>query len=164
MLSQEERDQLVEFLSHHCMCDSLTRKEVGHFLEYTDLIEFKKGDVIADIGEFSEALYFIIEGNAALMGGKGTGAMEIGYMEHGELAGELSFFDRVPRQIRMVAKSPKVRLLKLSRSMYMRLRVENPFIAVNLLEYAIISLDHLLRRTSKDMTTLSTYIFSSGKK
>lgn len=64
----------------------------------------------------------------------------------------------------MRALSDKTRLLRLSRSMYDRLRVENPYIAVNLLEFAIISLDHLIRRVSEDVATYAHYLYSPGKK
>ena len=60
--------------------------------------------------------------------------------------------------MRLVAKSADTRLLRLSRTMYQRLRVEHPFIAVNLLEQAIVNLDHLFRRVSHDMATFSRYV------
>jgi hypothetical protein len=48
--------------------------------------------------------------------------------------------------------------------MYLRLRVEHPYIAVNLLEHAIVSLDHLLRRVSNDVATFSRYLYGPGKR
>ncbi|OIQ74119.1 hypothetical protein GALL_442350 [mine drainage metagenome] len=47
--------------------------------------------------------------------------------------------------------------------MYQRLRLERPLLAVLLLEAAIISLDHLYRRTSTDMTQLNRYIHRTGR-
>jgi len=55
-------------------------------------------------------------------------------------------------------------LLKLSRAMYKRLRVEHPYITVNLLEHAIISLDHLFRQASNDLSSLSSYFNMPGRK
>ena len=75
----------------------------------------------------------------------------------------MSFFDREPRSVRLLAKSADTRLLRLTRTMYTRLRVEHPFIAVNLLEHAIINLDHLFRRVSQDVATFSRYVYG-GKK
>ena len=85
-------------------------------------------------------------------------------MKEGELMGEMSFFDRHPRSLRMRALSQDTQLLKLPRPMYQRLRVEHPYIAVNLLEHAIISLDRLVRRVSADEATLAHYIYGAGRK
>jgi hypothetical protein len=75
----------------------------------------------------------------------------------------MSFFDRRPRSVRLEAIK-KTQLLKLSRSMYQRLRVEHPYIAVNLLEHAIVSLDHLFRRASHDVSTFANYLYALGRK
>jgi len=155
---------LTEFLNQQYLCESLTIKEVKTLLEYTELITFKKREIIADIGEVGEALYFVVRGEAALVYDNGHNEVEIGRMNEGELMGEMSFFDRQPRSVRMVAMSSDTRLLRLTRTMYKRLRVEHPFIAVNLLEHAIISLDHLIRRVSTDVATFNRYFYAAGKK
>ena len=72
--------------------------------------------------------------------------------------GEMSFFDREPRSARIRAMAD-TQLLKLSRKMYTRLRVEHPYIAVNLLEHAIISLDHLFRRVGMDIASFNQYMY-----
>ena len=81
-----------------------------------------------------------------------------------ELMGEMSFFDRQPRSVRIRSVADETQLLKLSRAMYKRLRVEHPYIAVNLLEHAIVSLDHLFRQVSRDVTTFANYFYAPGKK
>jgi hypothetical protein len=64
----------------------------------------------------------------------------------------------------MRAKSDDTRVLLLSRAKYKRIRVEHPYIAVNLLEHAVISLDHLFRRVSNDVAGFSQYIHGTGIK
>ncbi len=160
----DERAKLVDFLRKHCHCETLTPREVESLIEYTELMDLGPGQVIADIGEIGEAIYFIIQGEAVITHGPEHDEVEVGRMLEGELIGSVSFFDRETRNIRLRAGRKRTRLLKLSYPMYMRLRVENPFIAVNLLEYAIISLEHLIRRLSKDMTDLNLYLFSTGKR
>lgn len=155
---------LTSFLNQQYLCESLTIKEVQTLLDYTDLVEFKKGDVIADIGEVGEALYFVIKGEAALYYQDAGQDTEVGRMKEGELVGEMSFFDRTPRSVSAHAIMNDTQLLKLSRAMYERLRVEHPYIAVNFLEHAIVSLDHLFRRVSSDVATFSNYYFSPGRK
>jgi hypothetical protein len=78
--------------------------------------------------------------------------------------GEMSFFDRQARSARTRSMSANTRLLKLNRAMYKRLRVEHPYIAVNLLENAIISLDHLFRRLTMDVASFNQYMYGNGPK
>ena len=156
--------KLNEFLSKNPMSASLTPSEVSVLLEYLEVVSFKSRQVIAEIGEVGEALYFVVDGEAALYHDDGGREVEVGRMKEGELMGEMSFFDRVPRAVRMRALSNNTSVLKLTRSMYDRLRVERPYIAVNLLEFAIISLDHLIRRVSEDVATFNRYFYAPGKK
>lgn len=155
---------LAAFLNQQYLCESLTVKEVQTLLDYTDLVTYQKAEVIADIGDVGEALYFVISGEAVLMAGGEGAETEVGRMQEGELIGEMSFFDRRPRTVRMRAMRDNTQLLKLPRAMYDRLRVEHPYIAVNLLEHAIVSLDHLFRRVSTDVATFSQYFYGPGKR
>ena len=164
MISVNEHPELVEQLRTQWCSETMKISEYATFLEYCELVEFKEGETIADIGEVGEALYFVVEGEVALVTGSTASEVEVGRIHTGELMGEMSFFDRNPRQVRLKAATPRDRLLKLTRPMYKRMRIEHPYIAVNLLEYAIISLDHLFRRASEDVSNLNLYVFGSGKK
>lgn len=164
MLKVEDHPGLVDQLRAQWASETMKYSEYSTFLEYCELVEFKEGETIADIGEVGEALYFVVEGEVALVTGSTASEVEVGRVHTGELMGEMSFFDRKPRQVRLKAATEHDRLLKLTRPMYKRLRIEHPYIAVNLLEYAIISLDHLFRRASEDVSNLNLYVFGSGKK
>ena len=159
-----DKVSLTQFLNQQYLCESLTLNEVSTLLDYTELVSFHKKDIIADIGDVGEALYFVVKGEAALFYEEGTEEIEAGRMQEGELMGEMSFFDRKPRMVQMRAMSEDTQVLKLSRAKYQRLRIEHPFIAVNLLEHAIISLDHLIRRVSMDLATFAKYIYGAGPK
>lgn len=159
-----EKVDLAHFLNQQYLCESLTIKEVRTLLDYTELVEVTKGAVIADVGEVGEALYFVIKGEVALFHDDNGKETEVGRMTEGELMGEMSFFDRLPRLVRLRSMTDNSQLLKLTRPMYLRLRVEHPYIAVNLLEHAIVSLDHLLRRVSHDMATFTQYLYGPGKR
>ena len=156
--------ELIGFLTQQYLCESLTQREVETLLEFTEVVEFRKNAIIADIGEVGEALYFVISGEAALMYEADGQTVELAAAREGELVGEMSFFDREPRSIRLMSMTAGTRLLRMSRIMYQRLRVEHPFIAVNLLEHAIISLDHLFRRVSQDVAAFSRYVFGATEK
>ena len=158
-----EKINLVQFINQQQLSESLTIKEVQLFLDYTEVVTYNKDDIIADIGEVGEALYFVIKGSTGLFHQDGSDETQVGTGDSGELMGEMSFFDREPRSVRMKATQNDTQLLKLSRTMYVRMRVEHPYIAVNLLEHAIVSLDHLFRRVSSDVATFSNFLYGKGK-
>ena len=159
-----DKEIVQRFLRDHELCKALTESEIDTFLEFTQEVTFNKGDTIADIGEVGDALYLVMSGEVVLLADDGNEELEVGRMRQGELAGEMSFFDRQPRTVRLRAVQNDSHLLKLTREMYKRLRVEHPYIVVNLLEFAIVSLDHLVRRQSSDVATFTKYLYGKGKK
>jgi len=158
-----EKINLVQFINQQRLSESLTIKEVQTFLDYTEVVTYDKDEIIADIGDVGEALYFVIKGSTGLFHQVGPDQTQVGTGESGELMGEMSFFDRQPRSVSIKATEDDTQLLKLSRTMYSRIRVEHPYIAVNLLEHAIVSLDHLFRRVSSDVATFSNFLYGKGK-
>ena len=160
----DEKIELAHMLNQQYLCESMTIKEVQTLIDYTSLVTFNKGDVIAEIDEIGDALYFVISGEIVLLRDDGGKENEVARVEQGELMGEMSFFDKRPRSVRLKAVKNNTQMLKLSRVMYDRLRAEHPYIAVNLLEHAIVSLDHLFRRVSKDMSTFANYFYAPGRK
>lgn len=163
-MTAKQKIDLTQFLNQQYLCESLTVAEIQKLLEYTELVRFRKNELIADIGEVGDALYFCVNGEAILIYEQAGEETEVGRLKVGEMMGEMSFFDRQPRLLRLRAERADTQLLKLSRPRYERLRVEHPYIAVNLLEHAMISLDHLLRRVSEDEMSLSRYMFGKGKR
>ena len=160
----DKKINLTQFLNQQYLCESLTISEVETLLDYTELVEFEQGAIIAEVGEVGESLYFVVAGEVTLLYDESGRELEIGRISAGEMAGEMSFFDRKPRLLRMRATSAATQLLCLARPMYERLRVEHPYIAVNLLEHALISLDHVVRRVSTDEMSLSRYMYGKGKR
>ncbi|HUX81980.1 MAG TPA: cyclic nucleotide-binding domain-containing protein [Halothiobacillus sp.] len=162
MITDSDRAQLIEFLSQHTDSKLFTAREVNAFLDFCDLMSLKTNDIIADIGEVGESLYFLLEGEAQLIVSTSNQEVVVGKIPAGEMLGEMSFFDRKPRNVRLRASKP-TRLLRLPRIMYNRMRLEYPVLTVLLLEYAVISLDNLYRRTSTDVAQLNQYIYNIGK-
>lgn len=158
-MGENRNINLSEFLNQQYLCEAMTTREIQILLEFTEEVQFKKNDIIADIGEVGEALYFVVEGEAALFQQAEGEMVELGRATAGGMIGSMSFFDRQPRSVRIIAMSDNTRLLRLSRTMYQRLRIEHPFIAVNLLEDAIVSLDALFRRVSQDVAAFSRYVY-----
>ena len=154
-----EQFNLNDVLCQNKFCESLTIREVNTFLEFTEAVTFQKGDIIADIGDIGDALFFVIEGVTGLFHDNQGKEVEIGELEAGELMGSMSFFDGQPRSARIRAMSKNTRLLRISKVMYNRLRVEHPYISVLLLEQAIMSLDHLFRGVSMDIASFNQYMY-----
>ena len=161
-MKSSNQEQIAEFLCQQKLCQTLTRNEILTFVEFTELVEVKKDEIIADIGEVGEALFFIISGEVALYFEDHGKDVIIGKLGHGELMGEMSFFDRQARSARIRSKHANTQLLKLTRPMYERLRVQHPYIAVVLLELAMVSLDHLFRRLSVDIASFNQYMYGNG--
>ena len=145
------KNTLVEQVQSTCpkFCEALTTTEVETFVEFCTLVEAEPNQVLADIGEVGE------EGGRELE--------VVGRIEAGCLVGEMSFFDRQPRTIRIrTKKKTGALLLSISRPMYKRLCVEHPYISVNLLEFVVMSLDKLIRNSSKDMATMYRQVAGIG--
>ncbi|TCV84074.1 Crp/Fnr family transcriptional regulator [Sulfurirhabdus autotrophica] len=156
--------QLTQFLSHQHLCDSLTIGEIHILLGYLTLMDLKKGEILSDIGDVGDSLYLVVKGEIAVTFDERGEEGEVVRAASGGLVGVMSFFDKQPRSVRLVAKAPKTQVLKLSRAMYKRMKVEQPYIAINIVEQAIISLDNLFRRVSSDFAQFSHYLYGAGYK
>ena len=156
--------QLVEQVKDTCheFCAALTDEEVSRFVRYTRIREMGSQEVVADIGEISDRFYLVIGGSIKLLQVDGEKEFEVGRIEPGCLVGELSFFDRQPRTVRLRARRSGVRLLEINRQMYNRIRIEEPYIATNLLEFVIRSLDSLVRHLSDENAKLHKQVTGLG--
>ena len=151
--NQELVDQVIDACPKFCA--ALTNDEVATFVKFTNLVEAEPNQILADIGEVGNEFYLILEGKIRLVNNEGGKEIDVGRIEAGCLAGEMSFFDRQPRSIRLRAgRKGNVRILSISRPMYKRLCVEHSYISVNLLEFVVMSLDKLIRNSSKDIATM----------
>lgn len=157
-MTKIKNKELVKLVIETCpqFCAALTKGEVATFVEFSNLVEAEPNQVIADIGEVGNEFFLVLDGSIKLVTEEGGKELEVvGRIQVGSLAGEMSFFDRQPRTIRLRTDKKKgARLLSISRPMYKRLCVEHSYISVNLLEFVVLSLDKLIRSSSKDMATM----------
>jgi len=156
--------QLVEQVKDTCheFCAALTDEEVSRFVRYTRMREMGSQEVVADIGEVSDRFYLVIGGSIKLLQVDCEKEFEVGNIEPGCLVGEMSFFDRQPRTVRLRARRSGARLLEINRQMYNRIRIEEPYIATNLLEFVIRSLDSLVRHLSDENAKLHKQVTGLG--
>lgn len=154
----KHNDALVNTVRTTCpeFCAALTDDEVVRFVRYTRVRELSANELLADVGEIGERFYLVINGavrlsqftNAPVNVAQESREVEVGRIGLDSLVGEMSFFDRHPRTVRLTAAETGVKLLEINRQMYNRIRIEEPYIATNLLEFVIRSLDALVRHLS----------------
>jgi CRP-like cAMP-binding protein len=161
-ITPRHRADLARLLEGRIDTKLLTRREIHDFFGYCDSLGCAKGEIIADIGDVGESLFFVLEGEALLTVQMPHGEMEVGRILPGEILGEMSFFDRTPREVRLRAAAD-TRFLRLTRKLYERMRFEHPILAVMMLEVCITSLDRLYRRTSKDISQMNRYMHWTGR-
>jgi len=162
MISMSAKD-LFTFFQENAICESLTKQDVETLTHYLIEKDYAGGDMILDRGDVGDFLAIIVSGNVEFISFKGQGPAPVGRQGEGSLIGEMSFFDRKPRDLRMEASKKGVKLLELTRPMYDRIKVEEPYIVVNILENAIVSLDILVRNMSNDISALGSYMKGFGK-
>lgn len=159
-----EHAQLTQFLTQQYLCESLTVAEVNTLLNYLSVLHFDSGVVISDVGDIGDELYFVVKGEVALVIPDGANEYEVVRSGEGEMLGMMSFFDKRARSVRLVAKAGETQVLKLQRAMYKRMKVEHPYIAINIVEQAVLSMDHLFRAVSSDHAQFSHYLYGAGVK
>jgi signal-transduction protein with cAMP-binding, CBS, and nucleotidyltransferase domain len=159
-----EHAELAQFMSQQYLCESLTVAEVNTLLNYLSVLHFDYDDVISDIGDVGDDLFFVVKGEIALIIPDGQNEYEVVRTGVGEMLGMMSFFDKRARSARLVAKGADTQVLKLSRAMYKRMKVEHPYIAINIVEQAVLSMDKLFRSVSSDFAQFSHYLYGAGSK
>ncbi len=160
---KKHHPDLALFMGRQYLCQSFKASEIKTLLKYLTLRQFNEGDILADIGEVGEALYLVVQGEIALVVAEKKKEYELVREGPGEMLGIMSFFDRKPRSVRLVVRAPDTQVLRLSRAMYKRMRVEHPFIAINLVEHALINLDCLFRKVSNDFAQFAHHLYGTGK-
>jgi len=155
----------VELITKNCpqFSASLTQDEIKEFLKFTRILEAQPDEIIADIGDVGDELYLVLDGRIRMTNDEGGQEMDVGRIDAGGLVGLMSFFNKQPRSIRLRASRKEgVYLLAITRPMYKRLCVEHPYISVNLLELVVMSMDKLIRSSSKDMASLYRKVVGIG--
>ena len=69
MVAQQlaEHAELAQFMSHQYLCESLTVAEVNTLLHYLTVLHFDNDDIVSDVGDVGDELYFVVKGEIALI-------------------------------------------------------------------------------------------------
>ncbi|MEZ5536805.1 MAG: cyclic nucleotide-binding domain-containing protein [Thiolinea sp.] len=155
-LVNQVRDTCTEF------CAALTQDEISQFVRYVSVVELGQREILADLGEVGDSFYLVIGGAIKLFQIDGEKEFEVGQICPGGMVGEMSFFDQQPRTLRLKSRKSGARLLEINRQMYNRLKIEEPYISTNLLEFVIRSLDELVRQLSEQNALLHKQVTGVG--
>ena len=145
-------DKVVETSPQFCA--ALTRDEIEKFVAFARFKDVPSEEILYEVGSISDEFYLIVGGEVILYRDELGDEIEVGRLGAGQLTGHMSFFDREPRTVRLCSGKDGVQLLAISRPMYKRLCIEHPYISVNLVEYVVLSLDSLLRNSSREVSSL----------
>lgn len=157
-------EQLAKQVKETCteFCAALTQDEVSQFVRYVELVELGENEVLADLDEIGNSFYLVIGGAIKLFQVDGDKEFEVGKISPGGMVGEMSFFDQQPRTVRLKSCDKGAALLEITRQMYNRLKIQEPYISANLLELVIRSLDALVRQLSEQNAVLHKQVTHSG--
>ena len=93
-MGDNNKVEIAQLLNQQYLCESLTIKEVQTLLDFTDLIEAKNQEVVAEIGEVGDGLFFVTKGEVGFFSDDQNKEVEVARIKAGELMGEMLFFDR----------------------------------------------------------------------
>jgi hypothetical protein len=120
--------------------DRLSTRHLIGLAEVLELVRFAAGELVFAAGDEGDGLYFVLEGEVALV--DGAGAEE--RFGPGRFFGELSTLDGIPRAATARARDA-VQLLRLEREELLALMEEAPALGIGISQY----LSHRLRRSSE---------------
>lgn len=156
---------MVKAIRETCVdfCKALTPDEVQRFVTYTQEKVVSANEIISDVGAINDSFFLIVQGGVHLYQVEGDKEFEVGSIKAGGLVGEMSFFDRKPRTIRLRAYEKGAVLLEINRQRFNRMRVDESYIATNLLEFVIRSLDWLIRNLGEENARLYKLVAQSNQ-
>lgn len=156
-------ERLYDFFKQHHICTALTRDEVNSLTHFVNEKTYSKGETIAEKGAPGDIMYLILEGKVNFISYDGDNEVVVGTQGPGYFIGEISFFDGKDRMLKMAAATEGLTLFEIRRDMYDRLRIEQPFLALNLVENVVANTDRLVRKISTDLSHLEYYMRGYGR-
>lgn len=127
----------------------LDASDLGAFLEHLDQLTMDAGAMVLAEGDEGDAMFFILEGRAAV----GRGDFLIRTLEQGDHFGEIALLGMRRRAASVVTLS-HARLARLSRARYQSLAKNHPRVALHLLQAIISSLGNDLSNMTDNVAAL----------
>jgi len=95
-------------------------------------LRFAPGDMLIRAGDPSDSAFVILEGTVEFLGGSGEGEFVIGTAGPHLMIGEMGVIMNAPRTINVRARDA-VRVLRITAPVFLRLLLENPDVALDMM-------------------------------
>jgi Cyclic nucleotide-binding domain len=113
----------------------MDESQLEGFVKYMDVLQFKQFATVVTAGDYSDAMYLVLEGELRARNLVGSRETTLATLGVGEFFGEISLLDHGPRSADVIANQPSV-LLKISAPAVERIVRESPALAAPFL-YAL---------------------------
>lgn len=107
--------EAIEILKDKTLFADFTPEELQHFLELTDPISAKPGEVIVKQDDPGDCMYILVKGKARVVHHKDGHYIELATLKGGDFFGEIALVDEGPRSADVQALEDCV-LLKLTQA------------------------------------------------
>jgi CRP-like cAMP-binding protein len=125
-----------------------TDSEIEAFLELADPTAFDPGEVVVKQGDSGNCMFYVAEGMCRVAAKRGERVVELAILGPGDIFGELSLFDRLPRSANVEALT-KCILLKVNEGMLRALSGVFPAAAFKFLLGTVREIGDRLRKANK---------------
>ncbi len=153
-----------EALKSTPLAEEMDESEVKALARIVEVHDYADGEVLVGEGTSSPILFVPVSGKITLMKTDEHGEQKVLYsLKPGDLVGELSFMDNVPRYASVIASGP-TRVLQLDRHRFEALLPTHPVVVYKSMR-AIMRVAHRVqRRLSSQMVDMEHYLYRTGGK
>jgi CRP/FNR family cyclic AMP-dependent transcriptional regulator len=141
----------------------LTPSESGVLAEFVRVKTLADGEVLLPEGARDALLHVVVNGRIHVVKDSGHGRTVLHTLEPGDLVGELSFMDDVPRYAALLASGP-TEVLCLERSDIETLVDREPRVVYKVMRAIMRAAHRVQRRLSYQMRELENYVYRTGPK
>ncbi len=122
---------------------NLSPRYLKRLADLTEEQRYMAGGAVVKEGEIGDTFYVILEGEAKVVNRAGR---VVNHLYPGDFFGEISLLDGGPRTASVVSETPMTMLI-ITRSNFLNVLIEDPQIAVTLME----SLARMIRRVDRSL-------------
>lgn len=144
----KQRHPIHEKLKAIPLFNDFTDSELEEFLDLADPTIYNPGELIVRQGEEGRSMFYVVEGKLWVVQRKNGDFIELATLGPGEIFGELSLWDHMPRSADVQALS-ECTLLKVSDATLNALAGVFPRAAFKFLQGIVRVIGERLRKTSK---------------
>ncbi|MDX2129184.1 MAG: Crp/Fnr family transcriptional regulator [Chloroherpetonaceae bacterium] len=146
-----DKKELIQHLSEVTIFETLSEKEIGEVIDRSQMVSFRKDEVIIFESEQGNTVYVILEGMVKISRtNEESKEVILAILTEHDFFGEMSVIDGAVRSADATALS-KVSLLKISDNVFLDLLKKHPNLSLALMRELVIR----LRKTDHQIKTIS---------